>query len=64
MRKLLEFLRAVIVVSAIPAVLVFYAASSRTLLVALTAYLVIGVLGLLVINRVLQAKPSGEIQDN
>lgn len=54
MRKVLEFIRAAIVVSAVPIVLVFYASTSRTMYIALFIYVVLATILLLVLNQVLK----------
>lgn len=55
MRKALEFIRAAIVVSAVPIVLMFYASTSRTMYIALFVYIVLATILLLVLNQVLKA---------
>jgi hypothetical protein len=60
MRRMLEYIRAAIVVSATPAVLVFYAASSRTWVIALSVYLVLSTLVLLVLNHLLKENPGDD----
>ena len=60
MRNVLEFVRAVIVVSAMPVVIMLYAASSRAWFIGLLVYVVVATLVLLVLNRLLKGKPSEE----
>jgi len=52
MRKLLEFVRAVLVVSAMPVIIMFYAASSREWFIGLGVYVAVATLALLVLNHV------------
>ena len=56
MRKALEFIRAVIVVSAVPVVLTFYATTSRTLYLVLFVYVVVATLAVVVLNQVLHRR--------
>ena len=58
MRKLLEFVRAVLVVSAMPVVIMFYAASTREWFIGLGVYVVLATLALLVLNHVLKGEPE------
>lgn len=54
MRRVLEFIRAAIVLSAVPVVLTFYATTSRTWYIALFLYFVLASIVLLVLNQVLK----------
>jgi len=61
MKKMLEFIRAVLVVTAVPAVVMFYLSSSRTWLYMLV-YVVSATLVLLVLNHLLKEDPEGDVK--
>jgi predicted membrane channel-forming protein YqfA (hemolysin III family) len=61
-RKWLEYIRAAIVVTAAPAIIVFLSVTSRTWYVVLSVYVVLATLTLLVLNHVL-AKEQGDQTD-
>ena len=61
MRKMLEFVRALLVISAVPTVVVFYLSSSRTWIFML-AYVVAATIALIVLNHVLKEDPEETIK--
>ena len=60
MRKLLEIIRAALVLSAAPAGLMFLAVTSRTWYIVLFVYVVLATLALLVLNQVLKEEPRDD----
>jgi hypothetical protein len=58
MRKVLELIRAAIVVSAMPVVIMFYAASTPEWFVGLGIYVAVATLALVTLNHVLKEKPG------
>jgi hypothetical protein len=61
MRRMLEFVRAALVVSAVPAVVLFYLSSSRTWIFMLV-YVVAATIALVVLNHVLKESPDETIK--
>jgi len=60
MRRVLEFTRAVIALSAVPAGIVFMATTSRSWYIALFVYVVFATIALLILNRVLDGRLKDE----